>query len=118
MGAGGPTDITRLLSGRFEPPPRFTPDAAGWVPDGRCVAYRADGSLLLDMHYDRGVPHGPYRDYWPDGRAMTEGQYVAGVQDGEWRYFDGELGNPPYVIRFAAGRQIMSRDELFGRPRA
>lgn len=115
MVSGQPTDITHLLDGGVNPPKRCEKDPAGWVPDGACVAYRDSGSLLLEMTYERGVAHGPYRDYWSDGRVATEGQYVGGVQEGEWRFHDQRPGQPPEVLRFAAGREVVDWDVFFGR---
>jgi hypothetical protein len=84
---------------------RVGPDAAGGVPDGRCVAYREDGPLLLEVTYVRGVTHGPYREFWPDGRVATDGQYAGGVPDGEWRYYDGPPGAERLdVVQFVGGR--------------
>lgn len=40
MGEGQPADITDLLDDGHNPPERCMPDTAGWVPDGRCMAYR------------------------------------------------------------------------------
>lgn len=65
---GEPTGISRN-----NPPTRCEPDAAGWVPYGPCVAYRDDGSVLLEITCDRGVAYGPYRDYWSSGRVSPEG---------------------------------------------
>ena len=62
MAEAEPLDLTHWLDDRNSPPMRCEPDAAGRVPDGRCVAYWPDGSLLLEITYERGVAHGPYRD--------------------------------------------------------
>jgi antitoxin component YwqK of YwqJK toxin-antitoxin module len=109
------TDITHLLADGREPPKRCEPDAAGWVPDGPCVAYRPDGSLLLEITYVRGVAHGPYRDFWPDGRVAAEGQYADGLQEGEWRFHDTIPGKPLKVLQFIAGREVVDWDAFFGR---
>jgi hypothetical protein len=105
-----------LADGR-EPPKRCEPDAAGWVPDGPCVAYRPDGRLLLEITYRRGVAHGPYRDFWPDGRVAAEGQYADGLQEGEWRFHDTIPGKSLEVLRFVAGREVVDWDAFFGRSR-
>ena len=109
-----PMDITRLLDDRNSPPMRTEPDASGWAPHGPCVAYREDGTLLLEMTYERGVANGPFRDYWPDGRLASEGQYNHGVQEGEWRFYH-RPGEAPEVIQFMGGREIMDWDAFFGR---
>lgn len=108
-----PTDITHLLSEPGRPPKRCEPGATGWVPHGPCVAYREDGSLLLEITYDRGIAHGPYRDYWPNGRVSLEGQYANGLQEGEWRFYDDETAELREVLRFVAGREVVDWDEFF-----
>ena len=115
MGDAQPTDITHLLDDRNNPPARCEPNEAGWVPDGRCAAYWADGTLLLEITYWWGVAHGPYRDHRSDGRLATEGQYADGMQEGEWRFHDTVPGQPLEVIRFVAGREVVDWDAFFGR---
>lgn len=110
-----PVDITHLLTDRRSPPNRWEPDATGWVPDGRCVAFREDGSLRLEITYQRGVAHGPYRDYWSSGQVALEGQHVNGEQEGEWRFYDQDTGERREVLRFVAGREVVDWDEFFGR---
>jgi hypothetical protein len=33
------------------------------IKDGVVTSFRDDGSLLAEVTYERGVRHGPYRDY-------------------------------------------------------
>ena len=63
---------------------------------GLVTTFREDGSPLAEATYEQGVPHGPYRDYWSNGRLSLEGHYVHGAQDGEWRFYnpDGSLDIP------------------------
>jgi len=109
---GQPTDITHLLGKSDGPPNRCEPDAKGWVPHGRCVAYREDGSLLLEMTDEHGVAHGPYRDYWSSGRVSLEGQHVNGLQEGAWRFYDRDTGELREVLQFVAGREVIDWDEF------
>lgn len=111
---GQPTNITHLLTDGREPPKRCDPDPAGWFPDGPCVAYQPDGSLLLEINYVRGVAHGPYRDFWSDGRVACEGQYANGLQEGEWRFYDTIPGKPLELLRFVAGQQVVDWNAFFG----
>lgn len=69
----------------------------------------------MEVTYAGGVAHGPYRDFWSDGRVATVGQYADGVQEGDWRYYDRGPGEPPEVIRFVAGREVRDWDAFFGR---
>jgi hypothetical protein len=103
-----PTDITRLLDRRNNPPMRCAPDVTGRVLDGVCVAYRKDGSILMEVTYVGGVAHGLFRDFWPDGRVAAEGQFLGGVQEGEWRFYHWEPGGPLQVVWFVAGREVRS----------
>lgn len=112
-----PTDITHRLDDNNGPPFRCEPDASGWVPDGPCVAYREDGSLLLEITYSHGVAHGPYRDYWSNGRASLEGQHADGLQEGEWRFYDRDTGELKEVLQFVAGEEVMDWDAYFKRSR-
>jgi antitoxin component YwqK of YwqJK toxin-antitoxin module len=77
--------------------------------DGLVATYRDDGSLLAETTYRQGVRHGPYRDYWPNGRVSLEGQYVNGLQEGEWRFYDRD-GSLREVLRFMGGREWRSDD--------
>ena len=90
---------------------------AGAEPDGVVTTYRADGSRLAEATYARGVLHGPYRDFWSNGRVSMEGQYRDGLQDGEWRLYDRDTGELREVLRFAAGREIGARAAPTGRAR-
>jgi antitoxin component YwqK of YwqJK toxin-antitoxin module len=109
-----PTDITLLLDERNNPPKRYASDALGRALHGRCVAYRQDGALLLEITYDHGVADGAYRDYGSDGRLACEGQYSCGVQEGEWRFYH-RPDESPEVIRFVNGREVVDWNSFFGR---
>lgn len=112
-----PTDITSLLDERNNPPMRCLPNTAGWVPDGPCVAYHDDGSVLLEITYRQGVAHGPYRDFWQNGRVSMTGQYAEGMQEGEWCLYDRDTGESREVLRFVAGREITGNDPYSGQSR-
>ena len=101
-----PIDITGLVSESGRAPRRCQPDERGWVPHGRCVAYKHDGHLHLEITYDHGVANGPYRDYWSNGRVSLEGQFCNGVREGEWRFYnpDGILRE---VMKFEGGQEVI-----------
>jgi antitoxin component YwqK of YwqJK toxin-antitoxin module len=63
--------------------------------------------------YEHGIAHGPYRDYWSNGVLACEGQYVNGVQEGEWRFYnlDGSLAE---VLQFKGGREVVGQTRSFG----
>jgi antitoxin component YwqK of YwqJK toxin-antitoxin module len=83
------------------------------VPQGLVATFRDDGSRLEETTYQRGVAHGPHRDYWSNGLLACEGQYVNGVQEGEWRFYNPD-GTLREVIRFEGGREVVDWDRLFG----
>lgn len=113
VGEGMPADITPLLDESGGPPKQCRRDGFGWVPHGPCVAYRPDGTVLLEITYNRGIAHGPYRDYWRNGRVSLEGQHAAGEREGEWRFYDRETGALREVLRFAAGHEVVDWDAFF-----
>jgi antitoxin component YwqK of YwqJK toxin-antitoxin module len=78
---------------------------------GVVMTLRDDGSRLEESTYEQGIRHGPYRDYWSTGALACEGMYVRGLQQGEWRYFDG-AGTLLEVIQFHAGQEISKQDWL------
>ena len=82
----------------------------GAVRNGVVTTYRADGTRLAEATYAQGILHGPYRDFWSDGRVSMEGQYRDGLQDGEWRLYDPDTGALREVLRFAAGREVRDWD--------
>jgi antitoxin component YwqK of YwqJK toxin-antitoxin module len=40
---------------------------------GLVTTFHEDGSQLAETTYEQGVAHGPYRDYWSNGRLSLEG---------------------------------------------
>jgi antitoxin component YwqK of YwqJK toxin-antitoxin module len=38
--------------------------------------------------YKRGVPHGEYTTYHPNGETAIEGSFEDGVKAGLWRFYD------------------------------
>jgi antitoxin component YwqK of YwqJK toxin-antitoxin module len=109
-----PLDVSHLVDERNSLPRRCVPDANGWVPHGRCVAYRDNGRLFIEITYDHGIAHGPYRTYWSNSRLATEGQFVGGVQEGDWRYYQKD-GSLKEVIQFKDGKEMVDWEKYFGR---
>ena len=105
-------DLTAVGPPGVESPSVWPPDAAGWVPDGRCVGYRPDGGRRIQITYNRGVAHGAYRNVSRDGTLLCEGRYVAGVLEGDWtHYFPDRVE----TLRFEAGKEVVDWDAVFGR---
>jgi antitoxin component YwqK of YwqJK toxin-antitoxin module len=88
------------------------------VPDGLIATFRDDGSKLAEATYERGVLHGPYRDFWSHGGVSLEGRYVHGLQEGEWRFYDRDTGKLREVLQFHGGREVVNWDEFFQPPRS
>ena len=82
------------------------------MQDGLVTTYRDDGSLLAEITYESGRRHGPYRDYWSNGRLACEGQYLNEIQEGEWRFYR-EDGNPLQVVQFKGGKEVVDWDHFF-----
>jgi hypothetical protein len=38
----------------------YPKDGSGWVPNGRYIVLREDGTRFLEISYRNGVLHGPY----------------------------------------------------------
>jgi len=76
------------------------------APNGRVGRFRDDGSLLAEITYERGVRHGPYRDYWSNGRLACEGQFAGGLQEGAWRFFNPD-GSLREVLWFEGGKEVV-----------
>lgn len=102
-----PTDLTPLVDESGKVPTRWEADDRGWLPHGRCVTYRPDGRLHVEITYAHGVAHGPYRDYWLNGGVSLEGEYRNGLQEGDWRFFNRDDGTLRETIRFVGGKEVM-----------
>jgi antitoxin component YwqK of YwqJK toxin-antitoxin module len=57
---------------------------------------------------------GPYRDYWSTGGLACEGQYLDGLQQGEWRFYNRD-GSLRERILFSRGREVPEWDRLLDR---
>lgn len=69
------------------------------------MVLREDGRPLLEISYCQGTVHGPYIDFWANGKVACEGQYQEGKQDGVWHFYN-ENGNLHAIIQFKQGRMI------------
>lgn len=64
--------------------------------DGKIKLYKEffqDGTLKMEMEYNRGVRHGEVRFYYSTGHLLGEGKYRKGRRTGTWKYYrvTGEL---------------------------
>ena len=78
---------------------------SGEVPHGQAIVFREKNLKLLEIMYQHGVPHGPYRDYWSNGGLASEGNFKEGKHHGVWRFYrtDGTLREE---ILFEEGREV------------
>lgn len=75
------------------------------IPHGTYVVLGDNGTKQLEITYRRGIPHGPFCDYWSTGPVACTGQFSEGKQDGAWRFYK-EDGSLMEVIHFKAGKEI------------
>jgi hypothetical protein len=108
-------DLSHLLDERNNLPLLCEPDATGWVPDGLCVACEEDGTIFQEMTYVNGIADGPYRSYWPNGLLDAQGQYVNGMQEGEWIFQVKNHDKPIMIIYFEEGKEVINWDFVFKR---
>ncbi|MFF2808456.1 toxin-antitoxin system YwqK family antitoxin [Streptomyces sp. NPDC058000] len=69
--------------------------------------------LLSQMFYVEGIPHGPDREWWADGRPMSEGQSDYGVPAGVWRkwHHNGQLAREQHFDSMGDPADIRTWDE-------
>jgi antitoxin component YwqK of YwqJK toxin-antitoxin module len=93
-------DESQILRRRVHPK-----DGSGWVPNGRYIVLRETGQLHIQLTYREGILHGPYLDYWLNGKVSCEGQHSEGEQDGIWHFYkvDGAISA---IIQFKDGKVI------------
>ena len=99
-------DLSLIVDEDFKIFPRFPSDrSSGLVPDGTYIALDESGEKKLEITYRLGVVHGPYVDYWRDGKVACEGQFAEGMQEGIWHFYrpDGGLLD---VIQFREGKEV------------
>jgi antitoxin component YwqK of YwqJK toxin-antitoxin module len=53
------------------------------------VAFHPNGQRMLAFTLNgQGVPQGPARYFYPDGRVRSDGWFAKGIKTGVWREFD------------------------------
>lgn len=58
-------------------------------PDSLWRSYYMPGKIKrFEGRFQAGDPVGPHVAYHPTGQKMYSGNYVSGMKDGEWEYFD------------------------------
>ncbi len=56
--------------------------------NGEYKEYYTTGDLRLKWNHKNGKIDGPFESYYLNGKIWTKGQYVAGLRNGTWIYYD------------------------------
>ena|ERR1700694_3718813 len=106
-------EIDEVLDESRKIRPRFHgQDGSGRVPHGRYKVPRENGQPLLEITYDQGVVHGPYLEFWSNGRVATEGQFHEGMQEGIWHFYHKD-GTFSEIIHFKQGKEMRQEGRTF-----
>lgn len=72
----------------------FYPDGVGAVlvqyEEGKIKSYKEffpDGTLKMELEYNRGIRHGEAHFYYSTGHLLGEGRYKKGKRTGTWKYY-------------------------------
>mgnify|MGYP002648151790 CR=1 FL=1 len=60
----------------------------------------------------RGIAHGPYASFYPNGQKSSEGQFVDGFRSGSWTFYSDD-GQVRSRIEFQGGNYHGKREEFF-----
>lgn len=75
------TDKTIEISGEYDSKGRKTGEWQWFYPGGE---------LLAVDHYEDGLLEGDFVEYDENGEQLTRGQYISGMEEGDWFYRHGE----------------------------
>jgi uncharacterized protein len=56
-------------------------------PHGRVRIFHPDGSLQRESNFRKGIPEGPWMQYFPNGQLMDSVGYKNGMKDGVYRKY-------------------------------
>ena len=65
----------------------MSPDKTRWIRHGLFVAYHENGKVMSEGQYVDGLEDGQWRDFHPDGQPAAEGHYREGKEVGVWRFW-------------------------------
>lgn len=63
-------------------------DGSKWVRHGLFTAFHRNGELASEGTYVEGLEDGNWRDFHENGLVAAEGSYAKGVETGTWRYWN------------------------------
>ena len=74
-------------------------------PDGKCIGYYADSTIMFIENYSMGKKHGIQRYYNDKKKLIRKEVYREGVPHGKWKYYldDGSLY---LTLKFRKGRLV------------
>lgn len=83
----------------------FKSIAPNEVRDGQFVEYMESGDVLEETFYVNGSKSGVNNRYYPGGKAWFIGEFTAGLQIGEHRWFN-EDGSKHRIEKYSNGKLI------------
>lgn len=75
---------------RFRYARKMSADGTRWVREGLFQAFHPNGVLASEGYYLDGKENGQWRDYHANGQAAAEGTYDDGIEAGVWRYWTAD----------------------------
>jgi antitoxin component YwqK of YwqJK toxin-antitoxin module len=113
MARDGILDISEVMDESRKIRPNFhARDGSNYVPEGRYTVLRENGRPLLELTYRDGVVHGPYVDFWSNGKVACEGQHQEGKQEGIWHFYN-EDGAIQAIIQFKQDKVINDSQYIY-----
>lgn len=70
-------------------------DGSRWVRHGLFRAYHENGKLASEGNYVDGVEQGDWIDYHENGAVAAKGAYDKGVEVGEWEFWNPDGTQQP-----------------------
>lgn len=67
--------------------------------------YLSNDQLAFEGSYENGQENGYHVHYYANGNVKRRGEYVAGIKEGIWEYFD-EAGNLRVKIEYENGEEV------------
>lgn len=65
-------------------------DGSKWVRHGLFTAFHRNGEQASEGTYVDGVEDGNWRDFHENGLVAAEGSYAKGIETGTWRYWNDD----------------------------
>jgi antitoxin component YwqK of YwqJK toxin-antitoxin module len=67
--------------------------------------YDYTGAIMIEEYYERGVQHGRFVSYHPNGQVFSDGQFYDGKREGIFKIYD-EDGNHVRSLIFINDKQV------------